>query len=419
MNEFSVVFLIFLSTSLALKLWLNQRQINHVVKHRSAVPAAFSDKISLEAHQKAADYTVANTRLANNNALLGSSILILFTVGGLIDFMAGFAYTTISNQLLAGSGLILSVFVLSQLIELPLDLYRTFKIEHQYGFNRSSLGQYCKDQLTQMALMLILGLPLIYAVLWLMADMGSYWWAYAWALTLSFSFFMTWLFPTVIAPLFNTFTPLENPELKERIQLLLTRCGFHSNGVFVMDGSRRSGHGNAYFTGVGNKKRIVFYDTLIDSLEADEIEAVLAHELGHFKCKHIRKQMIASAIMTFIGFAILGWLNQQSWFFHGLSVSQYINNATGLLLFILVSPVFTAFLQPISSYFQRKFEFEADNYASEVAQASSLIQALVKLYRDNASTLTPDPLFSDFYHSHPPASVRIAHLSDKINKTAH
>lgn len=416
MNEFSYLFLLFLVASMSIKLWLNKRQISHVREHRESVPDAFKSTISLEAHQKAADYTLAKARLSKLGILISNGLLLLLTLGGLLNGFADIAFSLIDNNLIAGTSLILGVFIFSHLIELPLDFYGTFKVEQQFGFNKTTTGQYIKDQLLQITLMLALGIPLLCALLWVMTEMGNYWWIYAWLLTIAFTFFMTWLFPTVIAPLFNTFTPLENEELKKRIQQLMHRCGFNSNGIYVMDGSRRSGHGNAYFTGVGNNKRIVFYDTLIDALEPDEIEAVLAHELGHFKCKHIRKHMIASTFMTLCGFATLGWLIQQQWFFDGLFISQ-TDNAIALLLFILVLPVFTVFLQPISSYFQRKFEFEADSYASSVSQASSLISALVKLYRDNANTLTPDPVYSDFYHSHPPASVRIAHLSDKISNT--
>lgn len=416
MNEFSLIFLIFLSASLALKLWLNQRQISHVLKHREQVPEAFSQQITLSAHQKAADYTVSKSRLSNISAIFAALVLLGFTLGGVIDGLLTITEPFFNDKLLAGSSLILSVFIISQLLSLPLDLYTTFVTEVKFGFNRSSLAQFIKDQLLQMALMLILGLPLIYGLLWVMGEMGPYWWVYGWAVLQGFSFFMSWLFPTVIAPLFNKFTPLEKPELKERIQQLLGRCGFASDGIYVMDGSRRSGHGNAYFTGIGNKKRIVFYDTLIDSLTPEQIEAVLAHELGHFKCQHIRKQMISSAVLTFAGFAILGALSLQSWFYTGLGVSQ-VSHACALLLFILVTPVFSDFLQPISSYIQRKYEFEADTYASKVAQAQSLIEALLTLYRDNANTLTPDPVYSNFYHSHPPASVRIAHLTQYIKNT--
>jgi len=262
--------------------------------------------------------------------------------------------------------------------------------------------------------MLIIGLPVLYALLWVMGRMGDYWWVYAWLLVISFTFLMTWLVPTVIAPLFNKFTPLEDEQLKTRIQRLFERCGFKSNGIYVMDGSKRSGHGNAYFTGIGNNKRIVFYDTLIESLNTDEIEAVLAHELGHFKCKHIVKQMFVSTLVTLLGFALLGWLKQQNWFFDGLGMVM-INDAVALLLFILVTPIFTTFLSPIGSHFQRKFEFEADAFASTMAKPEHLIQALVKLYRENASTLTPDPLYSNFHHSHPPAGVRINHLKSLDN----
>ncbi len=261
--------------------------------------------------------------------------------------------------------------------------------------------------------MLIIGTPLLYALLTIMGQMGEYWWFYAWLLTISFTFFMTWLVPTFIAPLFNTFTPLEDEALKSRIQQLFKRCGFNSKGIYVMDGSKRSGHGNAYFTGIGNNKRIVFYDTLIESLNTDEIEAVLAHELGHFKCKHLTKHMIVSTFVTLAGFALLGWLKQENWFFDGLAMVQ-ITDAIALLLFILVLPIFTTFTQPISSHFQRKFEFEADEFASTMAKPEHLIQALVKLYRENASTLTPDPLYSSFHHSHPPAGVRIDHLKSLV-----
>ncbi|PCH86099.1 MAG: peptidase M48 [Piscirickettsiaceae bacterium] len=409
MNEFSYIFLFFLITSLLLKLWLNKRQMTHVFLHRNTVPKAFKGKIDLAAHQKAADYTIAKTQVATLNTLIGSGLLVFLTLGGLLNVLVGLSQEFIQNDLFAGTALILSVFLLSHLIELPLDIYQTFKIEQKFGFNRTTTGQYIKDQCLQIALMLIIGAPVIYGLLWVMAKMGEFWWVYAWLLTIGFTFFMTWLVPTLIAPLFNTFTPLEDESLKSRIQQLLERCGFNSKGIYVMDGSRRSGHGNAYFTGIGNNKRIVFYDTLIESLDPDEVEAVLAHELGHFKCKHITKQMLLSTGMTLAGFAILGWLKQQNWFFDGLYMAQ-INDAIALLLFILVCPVFLTFMQPLSSKFQRKFEFEADAFASTVAKPTALIQALVKLYRDNASTLTPDPLYSSFHHSHPPASVRIDHL---------
>lgn len=409
MNEFSYIFLFFLVTSLLLKLWLNKRQMTHVFLHRNTVPKEFKEKIDLAAHQKAADYTIAKTQIATINTIIGSGLLVFLTLGGLLNVFVSLSQEYIHNDLFAGTALILSVFLLSHFIELPLDIYQTFKIEQKFGFNRTTTKQYLKDQCLQIALILIIGTPVIYGLLWVMAKMGEYWWVYAWLLTIGFTFFMTWLVPTLIAPLFNTFTPLNDDSLKSRIQQLLERCGFNSKGIYVMDGSRRSGHGNAYFTGIGNNKRIVFYDTLIDSLDPDEVEAVLAHELGHFKCKHITKQMVLSTCMTLVGFALLGWLKQQTWFFDGLYMAQ-INDAIALLLFIIVSPVFMTFMQPLSSKFQRKFEFEADAFASTVAKPTALIQALVTLYRDNASTLTPDPLYSSFHHSHPPAGVRINHL---------
>lgn len=409
MNEFSYIFLFFLVISMLLKLWLNRRQMVHVIQHRDAVPDDFKGKIDLKSHQKAANYTFEKTKMATLSTIIGSAFLVMLTLGGVINMLLSITQDAITNDVWSGVALIMSVFILSHLIELPIDLYQTFKIEQKFGFNRTTVAQFIKDQFLQAALMLIIGIPLLYALLLVMGQMGEYWWLYAWVLTVSFTFFMTWLVPTVIAPLFNKFTPLDNKELETRIQKLFKRCGFNSKGIYVMDGSKRSGHGNAYFTGIGNNKRIVFYDTLIESLNTDEIEAVLAHELGHFKCKHVTKHMIVSTMTTLFGFALLGWLKQQNWFFDGLGM-LFINDAIALLLFILVLPIFTTFLQPISSHFQRKFEFEADTFASTVAKPEHLIQALVKLYRENASTLTPDPAYSSFHHSHPPASVRIDHL---------
>ncbi|MEO1890023.1 MAG: M48 family metallopeptidase [Cycloclasticus sp.] len=414
MNEFSIIFLFFLASSMLLKLWLNRRQMVHIILHRDSVPKDFEGKIDLASHQKAADYTLAKTRMATLSTIIGSGVLVILTLGGVINILLSITQAYIPHDIWSGVALIMSVFILSHVIELPVDIYQTFKIEQKFGFNRTTAGQFIKDQFLQIALMLIIGTPLLYGLLTVMGQMGDYWWVYAWLLTISFTFFMTWLVPTFIAPLFNTFTPLEDDALKSRIQQLFERCGFNSKGIYVMDGSKRSGHGNAYFTGIGNNKRIVFYDTLIESLNTDEIEAVLAHELGHFKCKHITKHMVVSTFVTLAGFALLGWLKQENWFFDGLGMVQ-INDAIALLLFILVLPIFTTFIQPISSRFQRKFEFEADEFASTMAKPEYLIQALVKLYRENASTLTPDPLYSSFHHSHPPAGVRIDHLKSLIS----
>jgi STE24 endopeptidase len=298
------------------------------------------------------------------------------------------------------------------LVEIPTSVYQTFVIEEKFGFNKSSVNQFIKDQFLHLGLGAAIGLPILALILWVMDNVGSLWWLWAWGIIMGFSLLMSWLFPTVIAPLFNKFTPMEEGSLKDRIQGLLARCGFNSQGIFIMDGSKRSGHGNAYFTGLGNNKRIVFFDNLVNSLDDEELEAVLAHELGHFKCKHVIKMLIATSIMTLISFAILGWLINEPWFYSGLGVKQP-SNASALLLFMLVSSTFTFFMQPVSAYFQRKFEFEADDFAANNAKADKMISGLVKLYEENANTLTPDPLYSAFHYSHPPAAIRIAHLEAK------
>ena len=409
MNSFTYFFLFAFTVSYFLLLWLAHRQIEHIRAHREAVPEAFQETVSLEAHQKAADYSVAKSRLGKASTVLNAFLLLYFTIGGGInssmDLWSGFS----DSPIFFGVGMIFTVFFVASLAELPLDLFKTFVIEEQYGFNRSTTRQFFTDQCLQLVLITVIGLPMLALILWVM-ELGQYWWLLAWAIVVSFSLLISWIEPTLIAPLFNKFTSLEDDELKQRIESLLDRCGFQSKGIFVMDGSRRSGHGNAYFTGLGSNKRIVFFDTLIDSLNNDELEAVLAHELGHFKRKHVLKMLLASTFMMLVGFALLGWLIHEPWFFSGLGVAQ-MTNATGLLLFILVSPVFNPFMQPITAYVQRKFEFEADDYACANANATAMISALVKLYRENASTLTPDPLYSAFHDSHPPAAIRIAHIA--------
>ena len=413
MNTFTVVFLFALLISYGIQFWLSSRQKAHVLAHREQVPTAFSDRVSLAAHQKAADYTIEKSKLGDIDAGVGMLFLLLLTLGGgislVFDFWSTFGFSTTWADLFA----VASIFLLMTVIEIPFGLYQTFVIEEKYGFNKNTVAQFVKDQFMSVGLTLGIGLPILALILWVMDSIGSLWWLYAWAIVISFSLLMSWLFPTLIAPLFNKFTPMEDGSLKQRIQSLLQRCGFNSQGIFIMDGSRRSGHGNAYFTGLGNNKRIVFFDTLINSLDEEELEAVLAHELGHFKCKHVIKMLVASSVMTLISFAVLGWLITQGWFFDGLGVSSH-SNAAALLLFMLVSPVFTIFLQPISSYFQRKFEFEADDFATRHAQGRKMISGLVKLYEENASTLTPDPLYSAFHYSHPPAAIRIAHIEEKM-----
>ncbi len=419
MNTFTYIFLAALVISYAVQLWLAQRQITHIRSHQNAVPSAFKETISLDVHKKAANYTIDKNFLSKISGALDVIVLLCLTLGGGIEIVSNILSTYDFSPVTSGTCLILSIFLILTVVELPLDIYQTFKVEEKYGFNRNTPKRYIADQILQLSLTLLLGAPLLVATLWIMAEIGQYWWLWAWLLLLTCSLLLTWAYPTFIAPLFNKFSLLDNPELTARIESLLSKCGFSSQGIFVMDGSRRSGHGNAYFTGFGSNKRIVFFDTLIDSLDHDEIEAVLAHELGHFKRKHVIKMLVASAVSSLIGFALLGWLATQNWFYSGLGVDQ-TSNAAALLLFFLVSPVFTLFMQPITAYVQRKHEFEADDFASLFAKPSALISALVKLYRDNASTLTPDPLYSAFHYSHPPATIRIANLVDKskpINET--
>ena len=416
MNTFTFIFLIALIISYSIQFWLSKRQASYVANHRSAVPEAFKNTVSLEAHQKAADYTIEKGKLGDIDSIIGAIFLLLLTIGGGINMAFEFWTSLDLSPLIAGIAAMATIFLIMTMVEIPTSIYQTFVIEEKYGFNKSTPQQFIKDQLLQLTLVSVIGIPLLALILWVMDSIGSLWWLWAWGILISFSLLMSWLFPTVIAPLFNKFTPMEEGSLKDRIQGLLARCGFNSQGIFIMDGSKRSGHGNAYFTGLGNNKRIVFFDTLVKSLDDEELEAVLAHELGHFKCKHIIKMLVATSIMTLISFAILGWLINQQWFFTGLGVQQP-SNAAALLLFMLVSPVFTLFIQPISAYFQRKFEFEADDFASSNAKAEKMISGLVKLYEENASTLTPDPLYSAFHYSHPPAAIRIAHLESKI-KTA-
>ena len=412
MNTFTIIFLIAVVISYSIQYWLSMRQQSHVATHREAVPEAFKESITLEAHQKAADYTIENGRLGTIDSIIGVIFLLILTLGGGISFIFD-AWTSFDlSPMLRDLCAVASIILIMTVFEIPSSYYQTFVIEEKFGFNKSSITQFFKDQAISLSLVIAIGMPILALILWVMNSIGDLWWLYAWAILMSISLLMSWLFPTVIAPLFNKFTPMEEGTLKDRIQGLLERCGFNSNGIFIMDGSKRSGHGNAYFTGMGNNKRIVFFDTLVESLDDEELEAVLAHELGHFKCKHVIKMLIASSFMTLISFAVLGWLITQDWFFSGLGVDTH-SNAAALLLFTLVSPVFTIFMQPISAYFQRKFEFEADDFASNNAKASKMISGLVKLYEENASTLTPDPLYSAFHYSHPPAAIRIAHLEAK------
>lgn len=407
----TIVFISLLVITTLTKIWLGNRHISFMQAHRQAVPKAFDQNITLEAHQKAADYSSAKTRLGLTEGLIQAILLLALTVGGglqLID--SAWRMALPEQEVLRGAFVILSALFISSLIELPFDYYKSFVVDARFGFNKMTPKLFFIDMLKGNLLFLVIGVPLLFAALWLMKSAGTNWWLYLWALLIGFSIFMQAIAPTFIAPLFNKFTPLADESLKSRIENLLKKCGFKSQGLFVMDGSTRSSHGNAYFTGFGSSKRVVFFDTLLERLDADEIEAVLAHELGHFKHKHVIKRIAIMFFMSFVGLALLGWLEQQSWFYTGLGVSES-SNYMALLLFMLVSPVFMFFLRPLMASYSRKNEFEADAYAAQNADAHHLIEALVKLYRDNASTLTPDPLHSAFYDSHPPASIRIAKLS--------
>ncbi|HEX4844184.1 MAG TPA: M48 family metallopeptidase [Limnobacter sp.] len=409
---FTEVFVAVVLISVALRLYLASRQIRNIAMHRSAVPAEFEGQIQLADHQKAADYSITKTRLGMLNLLLEASILMGFTLLGGLEWIQSHT-STWAEGILAGLLLIAAVGVLSSVLDLPLAYYKQFVVEERFGFNRMTRGLFAADWAKGLLLGAAIGGPLVFAVLYVMREAGSLWWVLAWGLWFGFSLLLMWLFPTVIAPLFNKFTPLAEGTTRQRILNLLQRCGFDSNGLFVMDGSRRSAHGNAYFSGMGKAKRIVFFDTLLARLDDDQIEAVLAHELGHFKKKHIVKHLVFSGVGSFVMFAVLGVLANAGWFYGGLGVSPDLVNgpqAMALILFMMVLPYFTFPLRPVMSFLSRKHEFEADAYAAQQSSAKHLVSALVKLYQDNASTLTPDPLHSAFYDSHPPASIRINRL---------
>lgn len=406
---FTFVSLLIFST--IIRLWLSKRQVNHVQAHREQVPDAFSDNISLDAHQKAADYSSAKTQLGSFEIVVQAILLFILTIGGGLQWVDTVWSSTLPNhEIIRGALVIASAVLLSSLIDLPLDYYKTFVIDEKFGFNKMTPSMFFTDLIKHSVVGFLLGAPILFAALWLMQSAGEYWWLYLWVVWTVFNILMLAVYPTFIAPLFNKFTPLADKSLKTRIESLLTKCGFKSQGLFVMDGSTRSSHGNAYFTGFGSSKRVVFFDTLLERLNGEEIEAVLAHELGHFKHNHVVKRIIIIFFMSMLGLALLGFLINQSWFFEGLGVTSQSNHMA-LMLFMLASPVFLFFLRPLMASYSRKNEFEADDYAAKNADANHLIEALVKLYRDNASTLTPDPFHSAFYDSHPPASARISKLA--------
>ena len=410
MHWFTAAFLAAIALATVVRLWLSRRHIRHVLANRNAVPAEFEGRISLAAHQRAADYTAAKTRLAALETLAAAALLLGFTLGGGLQLLSD-AWERIfdAGGYAHGIALIISVALVSSVIDLPFALYRTFVIEARFGFNRTTLALFFSDLAKQAALGALLLVPLVFCVLWLMAKMGAMWWLYAWATWVAFSLVVQFLYPIVFVRWFNKFSPLEDASLRSRIEGLLAKCGFRSRGLFVMDGSKRSSHGNAYFTGFGAAKRIVLFDTLVSRLAPPEIEAVLAHELGHFSRRHVWKRtaLLFAASLAFLW--VLSWLIGQEWFYAALGVRSE-STAMALVLFFMVVPVFTFLLQPLASLYSRLHEFEAEAYAARHADAGDLVRALVKLYEDNAATLTPDPLHSAFYDSHPPAMLRIARL---------
>ena len=412
----SASFAVALVVSLAIKLWLAGRQMKHVALHRHAVPSAFAATVPLAAHQRAADYTLAKGRMGLLTTAFGSVVLLAWTLLGGLDALNALMLQTVLPSFgpMAYQLALLAAFVvIGSLIELPFDWYATFRVEQQFGFNRTSPSLFVADMLKGLAVGAVIGLPLAALILWIMQVAGANWWWWAWLAWAAFNLAVMVLYPTVIAPLFNKFEPLADEALKARVQALMQRCGFAAKGLFVMDGSKRSAHGNAYFTGLGAAKRVVFYDTLLAKLSPPEVEAVLAHELGHFKHKHIAQRMVMMFGLSLAGLALLGWLARQPGFYLGLGVQPNLgapNDALALLLFMTALPVYGFFVSPLLAQLSRKHEFQADAYASRQASAADLATALLKLHQDNAATLTPDPLYVRFYYSHPPASERLAAL---------
>ncbi len=414
--SFTLVFVVLLLVGMLVRFYLASRQIRHVIRHRGAVPSAFASTISLASHQKAADYTVSKARFGLLEMAFGAAMLVGWTLLGGIEAVNQLLGSTSLAQygtLMPGLALLTVFAVISGLLDLPFTLYSTFRIEERFGFNKVTpklwLGDLAKSTLVGAAI----GLPIVALMLWLMRSAGSLWWLWAWGSWMVFNLLVLVLYPTVIAPLFNQFQPLDDDNLKARVTALMTRCGFSAKGLFVMDGSKRSAHANAYFTGFGSSKRVVFYDTLLKQLNPGEVDAVLAHELGHFKHKHIIKRIVGLFAMSLIGFALLGWVSTQTWFYAGLGVRPSLtggNEALALLLFMLVVPLFSFFVTPVFAQLSRKHEFEADAYAVVQTDGGDLANALLKLYQDNASTLTPDPVFVKFYYSHPPASERLGRM---------
>lgn len=407
-------FALALAAGLVVKLWLATRQVRHVARHRDAVPAAFAQAITLAAHQKAADYTVAKTRFGLLEMAWGTTVLLGWTLLGGLDLLNKSLMEWVGGGMLQQLALLCAFALISGLLDLPFTLWQTFRLEERFGFNKMTWRLWLLDGVKSLLLGALIGLPIAALILWLMGAAGSLWWLWAWGAWMALNLLLMLVYPTFIAPLFNKFKPLDDAALKARVNALMQRCGFAAKGLFVMDGSKRSAHANAYFTGFGASKRVVFYDTLLRQLNAGEVEAVLAHELGHFKRRHVLKRMAAMFALSLAGFALLGWLSVHSWFYVGLGVQPNMaapNDALAILLFMLAVPVFGFFVAPLPVLISRKHEFEADAYAVAQTSGADLSAALLKLYQDNASTLTPDPVFVKFYYSHPPASERLARMA--------
>ena len=420
---FTGVFVLAWAASLALRLWLARRQVAFVAAHRDRIPPAFAASIGLSAHHKAADYTVAKQHLGVIETLVDAGVLIAMTLGGGLAWLLRWTDALAWSPLWQDVLLLAGVALVGAVVGLPFSWYRTFRLEARFGFNRTTLRLWLLDLVKGLAIGIALGLPLLLAILWLMGRAGAWWWLWAWIVWFGFQLLMLFLYPTVIAPLFNRFTPLPAGAARERVEQLLARCGFAVAGLFVMDGSKRSGHGNAYFTGFGKARRIVFFDTLLARLVPDEIEAILAHELGHYKLRHVLKRILWSALLSLAFLALLALLANSEWFYVGLGIpAELVERAqarpgVALALFLLALPVFTFILSPLAAHYSRKHEFEADGFAARNASAEALVRALVKLYEDNAATLTPDPLHSAFYDSHPPAAIRVARLQSAVAGT--
>lgn len=410
---FTAIVCALLIASTVVRTVLASRQIRHVARHRHQVPAAFAQTIPLTAHQKAADYTIAKARFGQLDIALEAALLLGWTLLGGLHLLNQALLAWLGSGLLQQLALVAAFSLIGGLLSLPLAWWSTFRIEERFGFNKMSLGLWMGDLVKNAVVGALIGLPILALVLWLMDAAGPLWWLWAWGVWMGFNLLLLVLYPTLIAPLFNKFEPLQDESLKARVNALMQRCGFAAKGLFVMDGSKRSAHANAYFTGFGSAKRVVFFDTLLKQLSPPEIDAVLAHELGHYKRRHIVQRVVLMFALSLVGFALLGWVSNQAWFYTGLGVTPSLespNHAVALLLFLLVVPLFTYFLSPLMAQLSRRHEFEADAYAVAHTDGKDLASALLKLYQDNASTLTPDPVFARFYYSHPPASERLARL---------